>query len=295
MSSQYDDYVTPVSDVVSDAVLADLATKAHALGMAVELMPTIIVDTGQSPGSSFFWRGGISPLHPSTWWHYYNAMITHYTEVANTIHAEILSIGSELISMQGYVTNWQHLALWVNKHYHGLTTYMSTGNAVLPIKWLTSLDIISTSAYFSLSTKKHPPVNEMRYVWKHTYLPQLKKLYTMTHKRVLIDEIGYASVLYTAAHPAIAYQNGEAADQQSQADAYMALLQAIEGQSWLRGTVWWHWDGVKDPVLDRGYSMRDKKAECVLAHYWAPQNPQAPAPIDTTPDVCLLNHTNGLV
>jgi hypothetical protein len=285
------DYVSPTSTTVSDWVLGQVASHAHALGMAMEISPVIVVDTGRSPGSNFFWRGGIAPANPLTWWHYYNAMITHYTNVANAVHAEILAIGSELVSMQGYSAQWEHLALWVNAHYHGLTTYMSTGNGIFPIVWLGYLDIISTSAYYSLSSDKKPKVEQMRYVWNNVYLPKLQTLYTKFHKRILINEIGYASVLMTAAHPAIAYQADQPVSQQAQANAYQALLQAEVGKSWLRGLVWWHWDKLNaKTAVDRGYSMRDKKAECVIAHYWSPQHPSLPNPADTTADVCLANH-----
>jgi hypothetical protein len=290
MASPSSDWVGITADTVKDAVLYDVASKAHSLGMAFEIVPTVVVDSGHSPGSNFFWRGGIAPRHPSTWWHYYNAMITHYTIVANNARAEILSTGSELVSMQGYVTNWEHLLAWVNKHYHGLTTYMSTGNGIMPTLWLGSLDIIGTSAYYSISTDKHPKVSEMAYTWKHAYLPGLYNLYRKFHKRIFINEIGYCSVLYTAAHPAIAYQSSDPANQQSQANAYQALLQAIQGENWLRGVAWWHWDKIGNPVIDRGYSMRDKKAECVIAHYWARENPSLPAPVDTTADACFANH-----
>src|SRR5438477_8491 len=77
---------------------------------------------------SYMWRGWIKPSNVAAWFHSYNAMITHYVVLANALKVEILSIGSELYSLQGYTANWQHLALWVNLHYPGLTTYMATGN-----------------------------------------------------------------------------------------------------------------------------------------------------------------------
>jgi hypothetical protein len=278
---------------VSDGTLVKLANAAHKAGLAVELEPVVVVDTGRTGGASFFWRGEIAPRSPASWWRYYNALIGHYTAVANSMHAEIFSLGSELASMEKYTANWVYLARWVNARYHGLTTYMSTGAYIFGIPWLNYLDIISMSAYYSLSNKIAPPVSELAYVWQHGLFPMIKsRLYDKFHRRVLINELGYASVVQTAYKPSISYQAGTPASEEEQANAYNAFLGSAASQSsWLAGVGWWHWDTVKAlPITDRGYSVRDKKAECVIAHYWAAQPVKAPAPVDTTADVCLANH-----
>jgi hypothetical protein len=112
---------------------------------------------------------------------------------------------------------------------------------------------------------------------------------------VLINEVGYCSILYAAYHPATEYRTGTAASQTAQANAYQALLRASTDEPWLRGVTWWHWDQLRNPVTDRGYSMRDKAAECVIAHYWgAQQDPTLGPPVDTTADACLVNHATEI-
>ena len=293
-SSPTSNYVQTSAPNVTDGQLVALANNAHKAGLAVELEPVIVVDTGRTGGAAFFWRGQITPSSPATWWRYYNAMVGHYTGVANAMHAEIFSMGSELDSMQKYTPNWTFLARWVNARYHGLTTYMATGSAVFYIPWIPYLDVISMSAYYSLSNKIPPPVSEMAYVWQHNILPMLKsRLYDRYHRRVLINELGYASVEGSAYKPSISYQFGTPASEVDQANAYIAFLASAQSQySWLAGVGWWHWDKLKPlPMLDRGYSVRDKKAECVIAHFWAHQLATAPAPVDTTADLCLVNHS----
>jgi hypothetical protein len=288
-----DVHIAPQTD--TDKTLATLAQRAHALGMGVEFAPTIVVDQGSCCSSHFYWRGLLKPTHPGAWWHNYNLMIKHYVGLSDAVHAEILSIGSELNTMQKYTTQWIRLADWVQHHYPGLTTYMATGNAVFAEPWANHLDIISASAYYSVSNEAIPNVGEMAYVWKHTYLPKLKTLFTKYHKRVLINEVGYCSILYAAYHPATEYRTGTAASQTAQANAYQALLRASTDEPWLRGVTWWHWDQLRNPVTDRGYSMRDKAAECVIAHYWgAQQDPTLGPPVDTTADACLVNHATEI-
>ncbi|MFL6241027.1 MAG: glycoside hydrolase family 113 [Actinomycetes bacterium] len=291
--------ITPQTD--TDETLTTLADHAHALGMAVEYAPVIVVDSGQTnvtslaiaPGQA--WRGELAPYDVGLWWHNYNAMITHYVNLANATHAEILSIGSELDTMQGYAANWIHLATWVNLHYHGLTTYMGTGNAIFNVTWAGYLDIISLSAYYALSSLDNPTVGAMTYVWNRYYMPKIESLYTRFHRRVLIDEVGYVSLVGAAAHPATAYRSGAHVSQPAQANAYESLLRAAQGKTWLRGIAWWHWDVPRAAAIDRTYSMRDKQGECVIAQFWGARQPVgAGSAISRIPDVCLANHITGV-
>ena len=286
MDSVSSDNVHITAQTVSDQQLSLLATTAHQLGMAVEFSPVIVVN------GPYIWRGFIKPTNVAAWFHSYNAMITHYVVLANALKVEILSIGSELYSLQGYTANWQHLALWVNLHYPGLTTYMATGNSVFYIPWLGGLDIISLSPYYSLSSWSNPdpPVNQLVYTWQHAYLPRLYSLFAKFHRRLLFSEIGYTSAVGTTVHPAQTFRYDTPESQSAQANAYMALLRVLSISPWIRGAVWWHWDQVKNAVIDRGFSPRDKAAECVIGHYWGPPSTRVGPPVDTTADACLLNH-----
>jgi hypothetical protein len=169
---------------------------------------------------------------------------------------------------------------------------MATGNSVYYIPWLGGLDIISLSPYYSLSSwsDPDPPVNQLVWTWQHAYLPRLYSLFTKFHRRLLFSEIGYTSAVGTTVQPAQTFRYHTAESQVAQANAYMALLRVLQQSPWLRGAVWWHWDKLGNPVLDRGYSPRDKMAECVVGHYWSPQSLGLRAPVDTTADACLVNH-----
>jgi hypothetical protein len=274
-------------DTISDASIADLASRAHKLHMDVELAPIIVID---NEVGGHLWRGHIAPTNVATWFNYYIAMVRHYELVAIRVHAEIFSIGSELCSMEKYTTYWQHLGWEVNKHYSGLTTYMSAGTFVFQIPWWNWVDVMSTSAYYSLSNQMIPPVDQMVYVWNTAYLPRLQALSSKFRRRVYFDEVGYGSQLQAAFHPSTAYESKQPVSQQAQANAYTALIRALVGKPWLQGVAWWHWDMVRNSATNRSYSMRDKMAECVIAKYWAPQNPDAPAPANSLPDVCLATH-----
>ena len=95
---------------------------------------------------------------------------------------------------------------------------------------------------------------------------------------------------YTFAAFAQTFRYDTPESQSAQAHAYMALLRVLSVSPWIRGAVWWHWDQVKNAVIDRGFSPRDKAAECVIGHYWGPPSTRVGPPVDTTADACLLNH-----
>lgn len=245
----------------SDATVSLITQAAHRIGLAVQILPIPeVVD-------HFVWRGVIRPSNVATFFASYTAMVKHYVNLANRLDVEIVAIGSELTSMQGYTSSWRSLAAWTNAHYKGLTTYMSTAPTTPTIPWWDSLDVISISPYYSLSNARIPTVSEMAATWRRSYLPSLANLSQKFHRPVLFDEIGYASVEYTAYKPAVADRGSRKVSQQAQANAYQALLEATRGQTWLRGVVWWHW-GLPDKGARTGYLIRDKKAERVLRSFW---------------------------
>ena len=286
MASRTASEVQITDKTVSDAQLTQFANAVHKLGMAVQFAPIVAV---QGHGG---WRGRLAPTSMSAWFRSYNTMITHYTYLAQQLRVELFSIGSELDSLQYRTYNWQQMFAWVDRHYSGLRTYMSTGVQVFTNAWWGSLDLISLSPYYSLSNNAvdvSPSISQLVYVWKHGYLPKLYTLSRQYHRSVLFAEIGYCSVLGATAHPSYAYSSAQPVSQQAQANAYIALLDGIRGASWLRGVIWWHWDTPNAAVVNREFSMRDKAAECVIAHYWSRQS-LGVGVIEAREDVCLVNH-----
>jgi hypothetical protein len=235
----------------------------------------------------------IHPADLTAWLHSYSAFVARYTYLAQLLHVEMFTIGSELSSLEGLTVYWQNLAAWVHRHYSGLRTYMAAGVAAFKITWWSSVDFIALSPYYSLSNASlqlMPSVSQLVYIWRHAYLPTLYNLSLKYHRPVLFAEIGYCSVKGTTWRPWNAYSNPYPASEQAQSDAYNALLQATQGQSWLRGIVWWHWDTPTAPLVDRGFSMRDKMAECVIGQYWSPASLGVPSPADRVRDVCVANY-----
>jgi hypothetical protein len=273
---------------IKDADLKDLTNAAHRAGLAVKYAPIIKIRNDQT------WRGHIAPTNVARWFSYYDSMVLHYSRIARPLNVEVFSIGSELSSMHKYTDQWIRLALAANKGYLGITTYMATPAGMKGIAWFRYVDVISTSPYYTLSSKSHPSIGELVYVWQHSYLPTLKAISLKERRKILMAEIGYASVVGTTYKPALAYRSPQPpASESEQANAYEALIRATKGsESWMRGIVWWNYAAYSGaPPLDTSYSMRLKKAECVLARYWSKQSLVSLVRTGVVPAACQARTT----
>ena len=269
----------------SDPVLVRITQAAHNAGLGVKYSPVIRMRNDPS-----YWRGSIKPTNVAAWFASYGKMIQHYMTIAKANHVEVFSIGSELNSMNVYTPQWQALAKQANSGYAGLTTYMTTPLEMLKVKWWASLDLISGSPYYSLSGKPGASVSSMVYVWQHSALPQLKSLSTKFRRPLLMAEIGYASVVGAAVRPAWGDRLGKTASETEQANAYRALLiSAVRGtESWMRGIIWWNYAFSKLPsAIDRSFTFRDKKAECVIADRWSPHSLPRLVALGVVPTACV--------
>jgi hypothetical protein len=270
ISTSHSSDVRRRADTPSDDELAQIATAAHGLGMGVEWMP-LVMCAGGAP------RYFIAPTNMGEWWSKFTAMTDHYASLAAANHIEVFSIGSEYGALQKYTSNWLTIIDHVRTidHYTGLTTYMSTtgGSGFYDLGWWGHVDLLSVSPYYSLSTAKVPAVSEMFNEWRNNFLPKLQAQSALYHRPVLMDEIGYSNQDFAGYKPAVSFRNKHAhPNQQAQANAYQALLQASsmpQYSAWLKGVVWFYWGPAEPAVNDTGFSPRDKKAECVLADFWA--------------------------
>lgn len=293
ISNSFSSDLHKTKDTPSDSALKAVTVAAHRAGLAVEWMP-LVTPSHNAP------RYLIVPNNMAQWWASYTGMIDHYASLGGANGLEILCIGSELTALQKYTNNWLTIIDHVrhNDGFHGKTTYMSTTGDSPPfpdLGWWGHVDLLSVSPYWSLSPAKVPSVDNLAAQWRNHYMPLLKNLWTTYGKPVLMDEIGYANQDAAAYRPAVAWQNRHAhANQRAQANAYEALLQVAEApqqRPWLAGVVWFYWG--KPRALenrDTGYSPQGKRAECVIARYWAPRTAPGTSRAGSIGTACLATH-----
>lgn len=280
--------VTPGSITISDSDLKLAIQKAKAAGLKVVLEPKVWCPRCR-PST---WRGYLQPDDVNTFFDNYRAMIDHYAEIAQQTGVDIFYIGSEMSMVQDETDQWRQVAAEARARYSGTLTYGVNWNVLDRVHFWNVVDLVSVSAYFPLSGDERPSIDDLKSAWKTSQDPawkgrhwfdELVALHNDTRKPIFFGEAGYLSSTY-AAHQPYDETATHDPDQKLQSDAYQALLETFEGQSWWAGVVWWEW--TLSNGNDMSYSPRNKVAEQLLKSWyvdgWRPSSAQrtvwAPAP-----------------
>src|SRR5207248_474919 len=82
--------------------LAELIQHAKKKGLRVILMPVVLLDDPKGND----WRGVIRPPEWHEWFNSYTDMLIHFAWIAEQNHADVLSVGSELVSSEKEKNEW---------------------------------------------------------------------------------------------------------------------------------------------------------------------------------------------
>lgn len=249
---------------------------AENVGIHSLLKPHIWL-TRPSPGK---WRGEIemsSEKDWQAWFESYRTFILHYARLAETNNIAILCIGTELQSTAvAREQDWRQLIADIRQVYAGQLTYAANwheGFETIPF-W-DDLDFIGIQAYFPLSDRTQPTVDELIAGWQ-PHLAAIERVQAKYQKPVIFTEIGYRSVDEAAIAPwewpasgaetrptELATASGLA----TQVNCYEAFFQAVWPKEWLAGVYLWKWFPKLDLAADRvgpGFSPQHKPAERVM-------------------------------
>jgi hypothetical protein len=255
----------------TDEDLTHAIAKAHDLGLRVMLKPHVDLSD-----DSTHWRGDIGVAFADeaqwqAWFVSYGEFIDHYAALAQDNKVEQFCVGTELVATSSREENWREVLEGVRQHFEGSITYASNhGGEEQSITWWDAVDYIGVDAYYALSDKNDPTVDELKAAWvQRGYVDVLTGLSKKHNRPVLLTEIGYRSADGTTMAP-WEWQNEPAVDLQEQADAYQAALEVLRDQPWLAGIYWWNWD--TDPnkggKTDTDFTPHLKPAEEVLKTYY---------------------------
>ncbi|MBM4033803.1 MAG: hypothetical protein FJ291_18755 [Planctomycetes bacterium] len=261
----------------SDASVRTVIDEVHARGMRVLLKP--MVDLRNDPAH---WRGDIPGSDP--WFtgpQGYGAFLNHFADIAQQEGADMLCVGTELVSTSPQEAQWRALIAGVRARYTGPLVYAAnhggTGSATQEkIAWWDALDYIGLDAYYPLTAKPDPTLAELQAAWAArgaTIENWLAALDPADRKPVLFTEVGYRSWDGANVDPASQADRGDAGvDLQEQADSYQALFTTLWRQeTWLVGTYWWNWEVDPNPVWEapNWYTPQGKPAEGILRLYYS--------------------------
>jgi hypothetical protein len=281
--------VHPGSITPSDADLVVAIQRVKTAGMKVMFEPKVWCPSCQP----MHWRGILKPKNRTAFFESYRKMINHYADLSQQSGVDVYFIGSEMNTLQDATDEWKRTAQEARQRYKGRLAYEVNWDVWNEVKFWDAVDVVSVSAYFPLSDLESPTVEELKAGWQasrakefkgHTWAKNMATLARTTGKQVLFGECGYLSSTYAARKPYDESQRFDP-DQQVQANAYQALLETFDHESWWMGVVWWEW--VPETGSDSGssmtYSPRDKQAEKLMSAWyargWRPGAPGGPIPI----------------
>ena len=140
---------------------------AHQNGFKVILTPHVLLD-----GPSDSWHGeigfGKNEMGWSQWFESYTNFITYYAKLAESYQADYFVIGSEYEMASHRENEWREVVAAVREVYNGPVTYSANfgDEAEKTVQWWDVLDAIGIDAYYPLTEKKDPSVEELVLAWQ---------------------------------------------------------------------------------------------------------------------------------
>jgi hypothetical protein len=264
----------------TDEDLIHALGRAHELGLKVMLKPHL--DLANDPSH---WRGQVgqaftSATEWSEWFASYQTFIDHYADLAAANSADQFCVGCELEGTTHRAADWRVIVAGIRSRYSGPIIYAGNHSGEeIGMTWWDAVDILGVDAYYPLSMKNNPTLQELKAAWQ-PLVSSLASLSAKWQKPLILTEIGYRSIDGAARHPWDWQITGKV-DLQEQADCYQAALESVYDEPWFAGIYWWSWspDPLEGGPDDDGYSPHDKPAEEILRAWFKGSGPQARRPI----------------
>ncbi|MGH7599081.1 MAG: glycoside hydrolase family 113 [bacterium] len=211
-----------------------------------------------------------------SWFEHYRIFILHYAQLAEKNGIEALSVGAELHATVKLRPNeWRKIIAEVRQVYHGQLTYCANWYQEFEdVKFWDKLDFIGIQAYFPLSEKENPTIDELKKAWQ-THVTAIEKIRKQYSKPVVFTEIGYRSTPDAAIKPWEWMRSSSnvysEAELQTQASCYEAFFQTFWNKDWFAGAYIWKWFPTSRRGFRRGsdpFSPQSKPAEKVMAKWY---------------------------
>ncbi len=243
--------------------LAQLIRHARDKGLRVIVMPVVLLDKPR--GNE--WRGTIKPESWDNWFDSYREMILHFAWICEGNGADVLVVGSELVSTENKLDEWTKTIRQVRKVFTGKLTYSANWDHYTGIPFWDQLDLIATNSYYKLGKDHTVGVEQIVRRWKDIQT-DLLGFTTRMNKPLLFTEVGWCS-MSNAAHQPWDYTTGDPIDLALQKKLYEGFFEAWHGNAALGGFIIWEWPPGEGGRKNRGYTPEGKPAEKVLREWLA--------------------------
>lgn len=243
--------------------------EARKLNLRVILMPIVLL---RYPRGSE-WRGVIEPPEWADWWRDYRDFLKYFADIARDGQADLLMVGSELVSTEKYTSEWvKVIELARDRFRGGKLGYSANWDHYDPVKFWDKLDYVGMTSYYTLADRKNPSVDEIAKKWQ-PIRDDILKWQRKIGKPVILTEVGWCSQEGAATAPWNYYQNQNATTDghEEQRRLYEGFLKAWNGSAGLAGVMWWEWSPGHGGASDFNYTPKNKPAEQVLRKWFADQ------------------------
>jgi len=244
-----------------DAAVA-IASRAHARGLAFELLPIVRLEH-LTPGA---WRGTLHPSDWPAWWTSYRNFILHHAAVAERAGAELFCVGSELGTTEGQRDRWVELIGDVRRVTRAKLLYSANWDHYGKVTFWDRLDGVGLSAYHELAVTPGASQDDLDAAWRghrDVILGWARPL----GKPLYLTEVGYPARSGAAVHP-WDYESRDEPDPEAQARCFRAFTAAWRDVPELAGVTIWIWEHGKAGPADDSYAIAGKPAAGVVEAFF---------------------------
>ena len=244
---------------------------AHNAGYKIFFKPHLWI-TNDTSGK---WRSDIFPTSDQNWelWKKsYAEFIIRNAKIAEKTKVDLFCIGVEFTRLTLEKDDfWEPLIDEIREVYSGKITYAANWYKEFEnITFWDKLDYIGIQAYFPLSDKLNPSVEDISKGWDE-YIPLLHKVHKKFNKPILFTEVGYKCTEDSAKEPWkwLDYTNRDELKYcpETQSNVYTSLFNTIWKKDWLAGIYIWQMRGDHDPNNERinyDFTPQSKPAETII-------------------------------
>ncbi len=235
-------------------------------GLKVILAPKILL----SDPIGTEWRGVIQPPSWRKWFVQYREIMNHFADIAQAGGADVLMIGSEMVSAEKHTTEWREVIRQVRARFKGKLSYSANWDHYQPVKFWDELDLIGMTTYYKLADEPGPTVQSLVEAWKPIKEKILEWQQTIG-KPILFTEVGWCSQEGASIEPWNYYHKQEATPKglEEQRACYEAFIRVWGDDPQVGGVIWWEWTTYGGGPDCYNYTPKGKPAGKLLRKWFA--------------------------
>lgn len=210
------------------------------------------------------------------WFRSYQAFMLHYAAIAEKTGCEMLCTGCEMDGMDVCTDRVCAVIDEVRKVYHGLIMHNINHGDEFKYPWLSKVDVIGISAYYTLTDGEDISHEIMEISWLRIR-DRLRDMHKHYSRPIMFAEIGIRNEHGCSKYPYDFKHRPEIPlDEDEQADFYDTAMKVFWNEQWFSGYFWWDWKArlSDDDKIhqNRDFTVYGKKAESVLKKWYTGEN-----------------------